>query len=85
MQKYVHDWNPYQNWGGANQGVYLKGEYGKGHSKVAEISATCGPYRESTVKVHSVLTISLYWIPKDNGDWPEDKCRNICVFSNAGL
>jgi hypothetical protein len=42
MQKYVHDWNPYQNWGGANQGVYLKGEYGKGLSKVAEISATLG-------------------------------------------
>jgi hypothetical protein len=32
---------PFPHWGWANQGVYAKGEYGKGLvSKVAEISAT---------------------------------------------
>lgn len=40
LQKYVHDWYPYPEWGGANQGVYPKGEYGKGLSKGAEISVT---------------------------------------------
>ena len=33
LQKYVHDWYPYPDWGGGYQGVYSKGEYGKALAK----------------------------------------------------